>query len=168
MSETNDDNLPALTGEEAVRDARGRFVKGVVANPKGRGKGTRNWIIEQKLAFESALREYVAHPANSKTFMSAMDNLMRIAAGEGGAEDKDAVAAMKILTDKFMASAPDAPEQAPPPPVVVVIENHTKDVPTVKPVVIIEGEYTDAEPQREAARSDGSREARQLDAGHSD
>lgn len=155
----DNENLPAVP-EENIRDAKGRFVKGAVANPKGRGKGTRNWIVEQKLAFEAALRDYVASPTNARRFLDAMDNIIRIAAGDGGVEDKDSVAAMKILTDKFMASTADrddGPKEGPP-PVRIVIENHTTE--PVKPRIVIEGEYSHAEPIEGTARRDGSGESR--------
>lgn len=160
------DNLPAVP-EESNRDARGRFVKGAVANPLGRKKGTRNWIVEQKLAFEAALRDYVASPSNARQFLSAIDNLMRIAAGEG-AEDKDSVAAMKILTDKFMASGPtedDGPKAMP--AIQIVIENHTKDAIPSRPTVVIDTEYHDAKSEPEATQRDGSGESREIDAGDS-
>lgn len=154
------DNLPA------VRDERGRFVKGVCPNPEGRKKGTRNWIVEQKLAFEAALRDYVASPDRAQRFLDAIDNLMRIAAGEGNAEDRDAVGAMKILTDKFMSGAgPEVePSQHAPGAVAaikVVIENHSASAPQLK------AEVVDAEYERQAAPSDGSSGPREGDAGDS-
>ena len=86
-----------------TRDEKGRFVPGQSGNPAGKQKGLKNYITTERLMLESALRDYVADPAQSKKLLQGIDRVLGIAL-EG--EDKNALTAMKLLLDRVMPAAP--------------------------------------------------------------
>jgi len=76
------------------RTEKGRFVKGVSGNPNGRPKGSRNRIVEQKLALEEAVRDHVS-PKHIRSLLKKMYDM----AMEGD------VSAGKYILDKFISNA---------------------------------------------------------------
>lgn len=126
---SDEENLPDLPAESAEkpaieRDESGRFVKGVSGNPNGRGKGVKNRIKEIQLQHELALREYMSDPTRQLKVLHGLDNIFRIM--EQG-EDKDAVAAAKLVFDRLMPKHSPAGEESGggPRAVQVIIENNT-------------------------------------------
>lgn len=79
---------------DLVRNDKGQFVKGISGNPNGRPKGSRNRIVEQKLALEEAVRDHVS-PKHIRSLLKKMYDL---------AMDGD-VAAGKFILDKFISNA---------------------------------------------------------------
>jgi hypothetical protein len=98
-----------------VRDEKGRFVPGQSGNPVGRQKGLKNYITNERLMLEAALRDYVADPTQAEKLLSGIDRVLEIATStrvddEGGttflSSDKDALSAMKLLLDRVMPAMP--------------------------------------------------------------
>jgi hypothetical protein len=135
---------PSAEGQAVEgRDEAGRFVAGNKEG-KGREKGSRNVATRERLALEAALRQYMNNPVRKAKIMLAIDRLVHIAAT--AEDDKTAINAIKVLTDKVLATAKqeDAQGDQKAPVVHVVIENlTTKPEKDVTPRVIIEQEDND-------------------------
>lgn len=86
-----------------VRDDKGRFIPGQSGNPEGKAKGLRNYITNERLMLESALRDYVGHRDQAKKLLEGIDRVLTIAVA---GEDKDAISAMKLLLDRVMPAMP--------------------------------------------------------------
>lgn len=96
-----------LEGKNAfptIRDENGRFVKGQSGNPAGKAKGVKNAMTLERLAFERALRQYVAEPENAEKLLRGIDRVLDIAVM--GEKDKDTISAMKLLLDRVMPAMP--------------------------------------------------------------
>lgn len=117
-------SLAEDTSTEIVRDEEGKWVKGQSGNPAGRIKGARNHLTIERLALEGALRSYIANPGNLGKLKQSIDRILDIAI-EG--EDKQAVAAFKVLADKVLTAPKDSAEadQQAPSNVTLRIENLT-------------------------------------------
>lgn len=133
-------NLP--TTVEEVEDTEEQFAAKKRGRPKGsvypRKQATKSSVSQQRLALEAGIRDYVSGSGRLEILRDAIDRTLRIAAY--GFEDKDAVAAMRVLLDRFMAPAKQEEEAsgAAPPSVTIVIENATvKAAP-----VAVDAEYT--------------------------
>lgn len=87
-----------------TRDENGRFIKGVSGNPAGKAKGVKNAMTLERLAFERALRQYVAEPENAEKLLRGIDRVLDIAMM--GDKDKDTISAMKLLLDRVMPAMP--------------------------------------------------------------
>lgn len=87
-----------------VRDENGRFVKGQSGNPAGKAKGVKNAMTLERLAFERALRQYVAEPENAEKLLKGIDRVLDIAMFAD--KDKDTISAMKLLLDRVMPAMP--------------------------------------------------------------
>lgn len=127
---------PAEPGEG--RALNGTFAPGNKL-AKGREKGSRNVATQERLALEAVLREYMNQPEKVQLIERAIDRLMNIAAFSD--EEKNAVAAIKVLTDKVLATAKqeDQNTEQKAPVVHVVIDNLTaRDV--TPPRVVIDQE----------------------------
>lgn len=107
--------IPEECKEVEVRDHRGRFLPGNVANPKGRGKGVRNRMTLARLLVEEALRRKLANKADrlmDKAIQMALDGDEKV---------------MKVLLDKLMVSPKEEDaETEMDRSVTVVIQNATK------------------------------------------
>ena len=79
---------------DMVRNDKGQFIKGISGNPNGRPKGSRNRIVEQKLALEEAVRDNVS-PRHIRALLKKMYDLAM--AGD--------TAAGKFILDKFISNA---------------------------------------------------------------
>lgn len=79
---------------DIARNDKGQFVTGVSGNPKGRPKGAKSVIVQQKLALEAAVREGV-----SPEKVADILNKLYEAAMDGD------VTAAKYILDKFMSNA---------------------------------------------------------------
>lgn len=117
MDETKQENEV-----EAVRDDKGRFVKGSTGNPRGRPAGTKNKIAEMKRNLELAVREGI-----SEAQITAILQSMIAEAMNGN------VTAGKLILDKVMSNARlDDDEGEDKPEIVIKIQNltpqHLKDV----------------------------------------
>lgn len=89
---------------ELVRDSKGRFPKGVSGNPLGKAKGIRNQMTLERVAFESALRQYVADPLRAHKLLEGIDRVLKIAVE--AEKDSDSIAAMKLMLDRVMPALP--------------------------------------------------------------
>ena len=89
---------------EVVRDEKGRWPAGQSGNPAGKAKGVRNQMTLERLAFEQALRRYVADPKRANRLLKGIDRLLDIA--ESAEKDSDALTAMKIMLDRVMPAMP--------------------------------------------------------------
>lgn len=120
---------------EAQAKGRGGRPRGRVDN---RIAATKSSVMKQRLALEAGLRDYIAHPNRRKMLRDALDRIMRIAAY--GIEDKDAVRAWAVLSDKLMSTAKQEEEASSnkAPEVRIVIENAT-----IKQIPVIEAVYTE-------------------------
>jgi hypothetical protein len=94
--------------KEVVRDEKGRFVPGQSGNPAGKAKGVRNYITQERLMLEAALRDYVADPKQSQQLLLGIDRVLSIAVK---GDDKDAISAMKLLLDRVMPAMPPKMEE---------------------------------------------------------
>lgn len=92
-----------MSNELVERDDKGRFVPGQSGNPEGKAKGLKNYITNERLMLESALRDYVGHPDQAKKLLEGIDRVLTIA---NGADDKNAISAMKLLLDRVMPAMP--------------------------------------------------------------
>ena len=116
-----------------------------VGRPKGstsvslRKMATKNSVLQQRLALEAGLRDFIAGPANRKMLEDAIDRILRVAAY--GLEDKDSVAAFRVLSEKLLSSAKQDEDaaQGGAPQVTIVIENAT----VKKPQPAIEAEFSE-------------------------
>jgi hypothetical protein len=127
-----EDKLPVVSNDT-------RWKPGQSGNPAGRKPGSKNYVTQQRLAMEAALRDYMHTPTRRAKIMKLIDRVLDV--GLTG-EDKNAVAAAKIIFDKVLGSVKqddDASSKAPP-KVVVVIENATKRPASVK---VEDAQYTD-------------------------
>jgi len=117
---------------ERLAKGRGGRPRGRVDNRKG---ATKTAVMQQRLALEAGLRDYIAHPNRRKMLRDALDRILRIAAY--GLEDKDAVRAWGVISDKLMSPAKQEEEasQSKNTEIKIVIENAT-----VKALPVIEGE----------------------------
>ncbi len=125
--------------ELETRGSDGRFVAGQSGNPQGRAKGLRNFITEERLALEKALRVYVAQPERCEQLLAGIDRVLEIAVN--GA-DKDAISAMKLLLDRTMPAMPPKLEEEAGTAIrkleVVIITNPGATV----PIEVLSGEFT--------------------------
>lgn len=87
-----------------TRDTGGRFVKGQSGNPAGKAKGVKNAMTLERLAFERALRQYVAEPDRAEQLLKGIDRVLQIAVT--AEKDSDSVAAMKLMLDRVMPAMP--------------------------------------------------------------
>lgn len=135
------DNLPV-----PIRSADGTFVAGQSGNPAGRPVGSKNYVTEQRLAMEAALRDYMHTPARRARIMRLIDRVLEI--GMTGT-DKDAINAAKIMFDRVLSGAKQEDDIGgkTPPRVVVVIENMTQQ--PAKVAVITEGQFTEVHEMNE-------------------
>lgn len=143
-------NLPASSPPESsgatqLRDAHGKFLPGRSGNPKGKPKGTRNYIKQQQLALEGAIRKYLANDDNLGKVQQVLDRIFEIALN---GEDKHAVAMIKKLMDMTVANPKDGEEAAGggPKELRIVIENNTEmdASKSGRPVeVVVDGEFED-------------------------
>lgn len=121
-------NVPAVVDGE-VEDTEEQVEKRKRGRPKGsisvRKQATKSSVSQQRLALEAGIRDYVSGNGRLEILRDAIDRTLRIAAY--GFEDKDAVAAMRVLLDRFMAPAKQEEEASgtAPPAVTIVIENAT-------------------------------------------
>jgi hypothetical protein len=106
-----------------------RYAVGRQTKPTGkirvRKQASKSGVMQQRLALEAGIRDYISHPKRLKIMRDALDRLFRIAAY--GLEDKDSVAAGRVLFEKVMSSAKQEEEASrdAPPQVTIVIENAT-------------------------------------------
>ena len=147
--------VPAPSGEVTPHvppadSGEGRALNGTFAPGNnlatGRPKGSRNVATRERLALEAALREYMNKPERVLKIQKAIDRLVDLAAT--GADEKIAVAALKVLTDKVLATAKQEDQQADTkaPVVHVVIDNLTQSPEKdVTPRVIIDQEESENE-----------------------
>jgi len=104
-----------------------------VGRPKGsiavRKSATKNSVMQQRLALEAGIRDFLVGPANRKMLEDAIDRILRVAAY--GLEDKDSVAAFRVLSEKLLSSAKQEEDtaQSSAPQVTIVIENATIKAP---------------------------------------
>lgn len=127
--------------KDVTRNDKGQFVKGQSGNPAGRRKGLKNYITEERLLLEAALREYAGSDKNKNKLLKAIDRLIDISVN---GEDKVAVNALKVLLDKVMPAASSQNEED---------GNNGKGALTIvfasadgqagRPVEILEGEATE-------------------------
>jgi hypothetical protein len=78
--------------------AGGKFVRGASGNPRGRPKGSRNEITQQRLAVEFDMRA-----TGGKYARKIMERWAKIAL-EGDPDAPGTVAAFKAFMDKFMST----------------------------------------------------------------
>ena len=86
------------------RDSSGRFIKGQSGNPAGKAKGIKNAMTLERIAFERALRQYVAEPDRASKLLAGIDRVLDIAMM--AEKDSDSVAAMKLMLDRVMPAMP--------------------------------------------------------------
>lgn len=109
--------------------------------PKGsksvseRKQATKSSVTQQRIALEAGLREYIAHPEQRQILSDALDRILRISAY--GLEDKDAVAAARVLFDKLLSSVKqeDDATQREVPTVTIEIVNATVKPGAERPVI---------------------------------
>lgn len=127
---------------EVVRDSKGRFPKGVSGNPLGKAKGIRNQMTLERVAFEQALRQYVADPLRAHKLIEGIDRVLKIAVG--AEKDSDSIAAMKLMLDRVMPSLPPViGEEAEKLDTRLQITIQTNPLATSPVEVVIDGEATD-------------------------
>lgn len=102
--------------ERQNRGRRGR-PKGSIAVRK---QATKNSIMQQRIALEAGLRDYMEHPNRRILLRDAMDRILRVAAY--GLEDKDSVSAMRVLLEKLMSTVKQEEEATGHAPPVIQIE----------------------------------------------
>lgn len=128
-----------------TRDSRGRFVKGQSGNPAGKAKGVKNAMTLERIAFERALRQYVAEPDRAKKLLSGIDRVLDIAIA--AEKDSDAVSAMKLMLDRVMPAMPpklsEEAEKTDTKLQIVISTNPNASVPVE--AVTINGDYTKLE-----------------------
>jgi len=126
----------------AKRDDKGRFLKGQSGNPAGLPAGTRQRITQEKLAMEQALRLYMADEKNARRILGSIDRLLDIV--ETG-EDKVAVSAIKVLTDKVLPTLkPEEEQQKGPNRIEITIDTSAvKGESAVRAANVMDGEYTE-------------------------
>jgi hypothetical protein len=98
-----------MSAEEGVaypvtRNQKGQFVKGQSGNPAGKARGIKNAMTLERVAFERALRQYVAEPERAEKLLLGIDRVLDIATG--AEKDKDAISAMKLMLDRVMPAMP--------------------------------------------------------------
>jgi hypothetical protein len=122
-------------GQALARDKSGKFVKGVKTG--GRKKGSKNRITRERQALEAALREYMNKKPNRAKIQMAIDRLIDMAIESN--DEKVAIAAIKVLTDKVLAQAKQVDDQGSQeaPKVQIEITNFTQEK-DVTPRVIID------------------------------
>ncbi len=125
------------------RDGKGRFLPGQSGNPAGKAKGLQNYITHERLMLEAGLRDYIADPARAKKLLEGIDRVLDIATG---ADDKNAVSAMKLLLDRVMpAMPPKLEEEAQRTDRKLQIIIQTNPNATVPVRAIIDGDFTTIE-----------------------
>jgi hypothetical protein len=127
---------------DVVRDNKGRFIKGQSGNPLGKAKGIRNQMTLERVAFEQALRQYVADPARAMKLLKGIDRVLDVAIN--AEKDSDATAALKLMLDRVMpALPPQIGEEAEKLDSRLQITIQTNPNATSPVEVIIDGEATD-------------------------
>jgi len=122
-------SLPAESAAAATlpapRSDKGQFLPGQSGNPKGREKGSKNYLVEVRRNTEIALRDYFASPEKQQLAQKAIDRLFMICLT---GDEKNAVGALKLLMDKLMVSprAEEADAQVPT-TVNIIIDNKTSE-----------------------------------------
>lgn len=117
---------------EEQHDVEVYLKKGRGGRPRGsvnvRKQATKSSVMQQRLALEAGLRDYIEHPNRRLLLRDALDRLLRVAAY--GLEDKDAISAGRVLFEKLMSTAKQEEEAAgtAPPQVHIIIENATARV----------------------------------------
>lgn len=133
------------TAYPVTRDSRGRFIKGQSGNPAGKAKGVKNAMTLERIAFERALRQYVAEPDRAKKLLSGIDRVLDIAIA--AEKDSDAVSAMKLMLDRVMPAMPpklsEEAEKTDTKLQIVISTNPNASVPVE--AVTINGDYTKLE-----------------------
>lgn len=81
--------------KEVIRDAKGRFPKGVSGNPKGRPLGAKGRIVKAKQELETLLREDIVNAEQIRGIWLSM-----VAEAQNGN-----VSAAKLILDKVMSNA---------------------------------------------------------------
>jgi hypothetical protein len=96
-------SLPAVPVRTATttRNEKGQFLPGASGNPKGKPKGAKNYLTKLRRDTEIAMRDYLSTPENQDLAFKAFDRLFKICLY---GEEKNAVGALKLLTDKLMVS----------------------------------------------------------------
>jgi hypothetical protein len=127
---------------EVVRDNKGRFIKGRSGNPLGKAKGIRNQMTLERVAFEKALRDYVADPMRAHKLLKGIDRVLDVAIN--AEKDSDATAALKLMLDRVMpALPPQIGEEAEKLDSRLQITIQTNPNATSPVEVVIDGEATD-------------------------
>jgi hypothetical protein len=125
---------------DVVRDEKGRFPAGQSGNPGGKAKGVRNRMTLERLAFERALRLYVAEEANARKLLKGIDRVLDIAVN--AEKDKDALSAMKLMLDRTVPAMPakleDEAEKTDRRLEIIIQTNPNATQPVE---VVVEGEY---------------------------
>lgn len=125
--------------ELETRGSDGRFVAGQSGNPQGRAKGLRNFITEERLALEKALRLYIAEPERAEQLLAGIDRVLEIAVGS---DDKNAISAMKLMLDRVMPAMPPKLEEEAGTTIkkleVIIITNPG----AIVPIEVLDGDFT--------------------------
>lgn len=123
-------------GQALTRDIAGKFVKGVKTG--GRKKGSKNRITKERQALEAALRQYMNKKPNRHKIQRVIDRLINMALSSE--DEKVAIMAIKVLTDKVLAQAKQVDDlgSQTAPIVTVIIDNQTKEKDVTPPRVIID------------------------------
>lgn len=128
--------------EIVVREHNARMEKGRRGKAKGaistRKQATKSSVMQQRLALEAGIRDYMEHPNRRLLLRDALDRLLRTAAYSS--DDNHATRAMAVLFEKLVSSVKQEEEAASnaPPQVHIVIENAT-----AKPVKAIDADFTE-------------------------
>lgn len=98
----------AVPATAPLRTPAGTFPAGVSGNPAGKPKGLKNHITQRRLELEAALTDYLAEPTQRRRAQLAIDRLFDVV--EAG-DDREAVAAIKILFGSVLTSSKQAEEK---------------------------------------------------------
>lgn len=101
--------------KEIVRGKDGKFLKGQVANPKGRPKGSKNAITELKHEIDFYLRSKV----DRERLYRAFDKMIEMA-------EDGSVGAAKLVFDKYLTNAVASEEERDSSPTVKLVIETTE------------------------------------------
>lgn len=87
------------------RNQLGRWVKGQSGNPAGKPKGLKSFITKERMAMEAALRSYIS---GDKGMNAVLDGIDRVFDIMKNGEDREAIAAFKLISDKLLTSPKDS------------------------------------------------------------